>query len=633
MGNQNRKPAKITRFNEKYLFIQAFHLFKDARKEEKTNFIKSLNLYKQTLNLIDSIPEKFPASQLALRIAQRKVRIGEFSFKQLEKKILSLREKARKEELLTILYDCATNLRANDLKAEMLADLAMMFWKNQQPERALKILNEASSAIDNIEDVHKRNDSLNFLSIRYSEIQEFERALTLSAFFTELSDQIRLLTDLGYTYFLRKQRERAIQLFNNSIELVERAEDKKSRDTGLSKIAKKLGESREFFWAHEVCETIENSEIRAATLNFIASNLIDLGQLGNIQDIIEKVHEKNIRSELMCNLVSRYSAEGYFSQAKETADQIVSPLFKARALQAIARAYRGKNLVQIAIDFLKESVRLTAGFIDFGEQVAIIVSAAELFEEYRYTAEANQLIKDVIRKIAGHSDAETRSRLMLAVVKSCLKMGHLVAAEETLETIDPGESREKALVCFAIKLSELDRFGEAIAKLSALKDDFYRLRAFFELVKANPSNRNYRRKFDLIMGSIRVAEKLQNSDQTDQILGECVIFMAKFEKFHIALQTLEKIVSNDARDDIIWRLAQVRFDADFFNEGIEIMRLIMNTDKKISGLIRVGLGLLQGKYPDSTFGIGEFLPIAFSFWLEESEKISFAGLMDEPAPE
>jgi hypothetical protein len=109
--------------------------------------------------------------------------------------------------------------------------------------------------------------------------------------------------------------------------------------------------------------------------------------------------------------------------------------------------------------------------------------------------------------------------------------------------------------------------------------------------------------------------------------------MAKFEKFHIALQTLEKIVSNDIRDDYIWKLAEVRFGADFFNEGIEIMRLIMNTDKKISGLIKVGLGLLQEKYQGSAFGIAEFLPIAFSFWLEESEKISFAGLMDEPAPE
>ena len=47
------------RINENFIFIQAFSLFQKAKTEEKTSFIKALNLYKQTVSLIDSIPDKF----------------------------------------------------------------------------------------------------------------------------------------------------------------------------------------------------------------------------------------------------------------------------------------------------------------------------------------------------------------------------------------------------------------------------------------------------------------------------------------------------------------------------------------------------------------------------------------------
>ncbi len=103
------RPSK-NRINENFVFIQAFALFQKAEQEENTNYVKALNLYKQTLSLVDSIPERFPSSTLALKIAQRKFRLGKSSYARIQKKDRSAPKKASREEMLEILHDCARNL-------------------------------------------------------------------------------------------------------------------------------------------------------------------------------------------------------------------------------------------------------------------------------------------------------------------------------------------------------------------------------------------------------------------------------------------------------------------------------------------------------------------------------------------
>ena len=95
--------------------------------------------------------------------------------------------------------------------------------------------------------------------------------------------------------------------------------------------------------------------------------------------------------------------------------------------------------------------------------------------------------------------------------------------------------------------------------------------------------------------------------------------MAHFEKFHKSLQILELITSDQVRDELIWALAEFKFKCDFFGEGIEIIRLIQDKDLRIERLIQLGMAMLQNKYPESSFKVEDFLPVAFSLWLEERE--------------
>lgn len=611
---------KTQRFNENYIFIQAFLLYKKAKKEEGCNFINALNLYKQAVSHIESIPEKFPASDLAVKIAQQNVTLGMDTIEQVNFRIDALREKARKEELLTILHDCAINLEANDLKAEMLEELALLFWENNQHKRALKFFSEANDAIDYIDIQSKKNNCLNRLALKYAEVNEFERALLLSAFLSDLSDQIRLLTELGCSYFKQKQKELAIQLFNNSLELIERSDDRDLKDANLAWISYKLGESLEFYWAIEVCETIQEPETRMASLQQIASCLVEVGQLGNIKEIIKLVSDNRIKSELMATLVSKYANQGYFAQAREIVDTIAYPSFKARALLSIAFEYKGKQLSQVATGLISESLELNSEINDHSEQVLILASAISLSNKFNDRTSALKIANTAIAKVEKLENNIQKAELLTYIQECVLNIGELELAKKILGKISAKSMRSKAVVNISIKLSELDHFNDAIKALNEISDIYERLNAFFQLIRHNPGNRNFKKKFDLIAGTIRIAEQLEDIHQKDTIMSECSVFMAKFEKFHFSLQTLEKITSDQIRDETIWKLANIKFNSGFFTEGIEIMRLIMDNDKKVSGLIKIGIKLLTKQYPDTDFGPTEFLPIAFSFWLEESNR-------------
>ncbi|GAB4267558.1 MAG: hypothetical protein Kow0029_02080 [Candidatus Rifleibacteriota bacterium] len=615
----NSRKSSQGRVNENYVFIQAFQLFQQAVKAEKSNFIKALNLYKQSLAMIDSIPARFPSSELALKIAQRQFRLGKSSYAGIKKRIARLRAKAAREELLTILHDCALNIRSPELKAENLGEVAIAFWRNSQKEFALSIFSEAIDVIETIRQQSQKNNALSLLAVKYVEIEEYERALTLAVYFTEISDQIRLLTDLGLAFYEKKMREKARQLFNNAIELASREQDPEKRTAYYAWVAFKLAESREFFWALEVSEAIQESDTKIAIVHQVAERLIEFGKFATIHEIIKKIPDQNIKSELMANLVMRYSEDGYFSQAREFADAIEVPALKARAFLSMAKHYKGKKLLQVAFDLVEAAVKLLQNVTGIADKVLILTTAATLSYEFREERQACDFIRKALKEIEGLTSEIQRSEFLTYLVKICLENDQISQAQEIIGHIEDNASRAIAVGELCGKLSSLDRIEDALQLARKLADKNLRIKAFFNIVNNNPDNRNFRIKNELVDEIVTMAKEGCHDANTDRILAECALLVAGFEKFHQALQLLEHISDQQVRDELSWSLAEFKFKTDFFNEGIEIIRLIQNSDQRITRLIRIGLEILRGKYPDSSFKIEDFLPVAFSFWLEEKE--------------
>lgn len=624
MGEKKNPSRNLV--NENYIFIQAFHLYQDAVKAEKANFIRALNLYKQALALIDSIPERFPSSSLAIKVAQRQIRLGRCSYDGIRKRILRLRVKAAREELLTILHDCAMNLKAADLRAENLGEVALQIWNNNQKEFAQKVFSESLEAIENIESHLIKNNSLSILAVKYAEIGEFERALTLSIYFSETSDQIRLLTDLGVAYFGKNMRERAKQLFNSALELSEREPDPEKSAGSRAWVAFKLAESREFFWAIEVSESIEDGDARIAIIHKIADKLIEFGKFATIQEIIKKISDKYIKSELMTSMVMRYADDGYSSQAREFADSIEVPSLKARAYLALAKEFKGKKLLQVALEFVDSAVKIAHQEPNIEDKVFILASAATISSEFREEKRACDLVRSALEEIECLEKGQKRSEFLTYLVEICIEIGQISQAREILARIEEIEPRNKAMVELCSKFARLDKIDDAMELAKGIDDANYRIKAFFQIIDKNPDNRNFKLKNDLIAQIIETAINNAAKEYSDRTLADCALLVAGFEKFHQAFQLLEQIVSEPVRNELIWALAESKFKSDFFVEGIEIIRLISNSDVRITRLIQLGLAILKGDFPESTFKVEDFLPIAFSFWLEEKEAFDLNAL-------
>jgi tetratricopeptide (TPR) repeat protein len=613
--SETSRTSKVV--NANYVFIQAFKLYQEAKETDKSNYIKALNLYKQVLATIDSIPNKFPDSDLALKIAQRKFRIGESTYKTIKKRIAKLRKKAVKQELLTILHDCALNLRDQDIKAEALGELGAHFWRNNQKVFALETFEKSLQAIEKIKNNNRKNIALNRLAVRYAELGHFEKALTLTIYFSDTLEQIRLLTDLGVAYYQHSVPVRARQLFNNAIELAEREKDEEKILAAKSWIALKLAEGGEFFRALEIGDTVTDANARGAIIQQIAEKLITSGNFSTIQEIIRFINEKQVRSELITSLVTRYSDESFFSQAREFAEMIEIPSSKARAYLTIAKNYQGEKLNNVAMQLIDKAIEITREESDMEKQIHLFCLAAEVSKAFHEEVRLSEYIKLAEQQINKISEKNRKSKFLSFLVSVCLKIGQSKLAIDICDKIPEPQTRYTAMVELCGHFAFLDNIKTAMSYSEKIEDDLKKVKAYFKIIQQNPANRNFKLKSDLMAKIIEKSKTLAND--TDQILADCAMLVAKFEKFHQALQLLEHIKSNEIRNELICKLSDFKFKTDFFTEGIEILRLIQNNDIRINKLIDTGLKLLENKFERVSFKLEDFLPIAFSFWLEEKE--------------
>ena len=79
--------------------------------------------------------------------------------------------------------------------------------------------------------------------------------------------------------------------------------------------------------------------------------------------------------------------------------------------------------------------------------------------------------------------------------------------------------------------------------------------------------------------------------------------------------------SDVMRDELLWQLAEMKIRSNAVEEGSAIVRLIKDHDRRIARMIELGCGIFEGKYANTTFTAGDFLSVAFSFWLDEKERL------------
>ena len=611
---------KRRRINENYIFVQAYNLYCEAQKSEQSDYIRALNLYRQALSLIDSILERFPSSALALKVAQRKFRLGHSTYAKINKKIDQLRQNAWRQEMLEILHDCARNIPQVDIRCEKLADLAKLFMLNNQKERSVAIVGEAAELADHIESTEIRSRVLSFIAVRYADIGEFERALTLSAFFSERIDQIRLFTSLGLVYYERKLRDRAKQLFISAIDLLEQTADPEIRTTGIAWTAYKLAESCEYYWAFEVAETIEDVDTRQAVMHQIVEHLIGSGKYVNIVEIIKKIENQETRAELAVSLAMKHASEGFFSQAREAAANITIPLLRARAFLAIASEYKEKSVWQIACDLVHDAIRLVDAVPAVPEKILVLTQAASVFYKFKQEAHIQETLRRALNLALTYKNTQNSSEFVSFLLKSCLELGQVDLANELLEQIADVSVKNLAVIEVAARHALVDNFAVARSAVAAIKDSSCRIRGYLRIVAANPENRNYRDKLQLLNEVIAGVAQVSSPEDSDQILAECAVLLAKAERLHAALQLQEKIISDSNRDELLWRLADLKFNSDHLEEGVELIRLIKNQNKRIARMVELGSRIFNSEYPNTTFTANDFLPVAFSFWLDEKEK-------------
>jgi hypothetical protein len=220
-------------------------------------------------------------------------------------------------------------------------------------------------------------------------------------------------------------------------------------------------------------------------------------------------------------------------------------------------------------------------------------------------------------------DEFKRSEFLVYLVRIALGLDQMQIAETYAREVTETEARTRIVCDIAARHALLDNFALALQKIAALSAPEDRFRGYFQIISANPENRNFRAKLSLLAEISANIGLIRRTAEADHILAECAIQLARLEKFHLALQVQETVSSDTERDELLWNLAELKFRSDFFVEGIEIIRLIRDQNRRISRLIQLGVAIHKGVYAAATFSVSDFCQSLFRSGLKKRKNWKF----------
>lgn len=185
--------------------------------------------------------------------------------------------------------------------------------------------------------------------------------------------------------------------------------------------------------------------------------------------------------------------------------------------------------------------------------------AAEIFFSLKQEARVHELLQAAAAHAFKFGESFKRSEFLTYLVKTSLDLDQLAIADELAEKITESDARLRSVCDIAARHALLDNFSLAQKKVMAIKPLAPRYSGYFQVINANPENRNFRAKLAMLNEIIDNIEGLRALDEADQILSECALQLAKLEKFHNALQVQEAIKSDSVRDELLWKLAELKF--------------------------------------------------------------------------
>lgn len=346
----------------------------------------------------------------------------------------------------SLIFSQLLPLFGDALKDDELADLAIIFAKTGQPDRAI----EVSTMID---DPYHKGEALAASSLQLAKIEQTDKASAIlnqaleEAYKIEDSGKkILVLAPIISSYFILKEETKAYKLLKQGVQIASTVNHSWWKgDHHLWIIAEKLAAVGQFEESLQLVQSMEFGTYKDRTLSDIARKLVASGQIERAIQVIKPVEDGYDKAPVLAEISLNLIAAGKEREASEIFSEILSAAKLAD--KGLADGH-DRVLVGIVNQYAKEE-QYDLAF----KLVQVIGTTGESDDSAQYKAEA---LTEIARQAA-------------AAGKTKLASGTLAQANQVAQTIKYSNHFE--LKDIAIAYAAIRQYEKAINIAQEIKPD------------------------------------------------------------------------------------------------------------------------------------------------------------------
>jgi tetratricopeptide (TPR) repeat protein len=494
------------------LFSDAVNLVGEAPEAGKTSFSASYNKYRQALENLGIVLERYPTSMIASGLLEGRLKVGPWKLDDLRTMVArSARLKAEAEnDPLACALLAARKVEDASSRAGLLVEIAGQYIESGKLEQAADVLQEAQESGERIvDDWEVRQDLL-----------------------------VRIVE--GYA---RTGRE------DLAFAVVDDMLDAEFKAVALARISiwqEKAGRSAEaaltLSLAAQTARSQQSEFTRVRTLTDIVKMLFRTGLNEQAFAVALQVEDDYIRDLILEDLAVDFADEGDHERARQIADSIVHPMSKAVALKALAMDLAKSGRAGKAAETLSRSMAAARTIQDERNRVKLIVDVAGGFRKLGLEGKASSILSQILKLARDTQDGERKVNLLVAVAGSYAQSGDAARAMKLLEEATAlAEARvnddfqDMIFSKIAFQYVRINQYGRAVEVTARIEDgvvlESTKIQMAYELVR----NGAYSCASSVIAG-------IKDPSARDQILAAIAVRMAEagsFDEGYAAARSME----------------------------------------------------------------------------------------------
>ncbi len=341
--------------NANKLFVEASQLVQKAQETEGMSYSDAFELYNDALTRLEKITSKYPSSQLAVNLAQGNLKIGTYTITDFKESVVrQAKIKADAEgDFLACAFFLTTKIDGSPSnKSRMLIEIANTYTEIGKYDKAF----EVTKIIDN---ASLKAEPLSKIVNKCIEIGQYDKAFEVTKAIDDAS---------------RKE-----QLFSGMIgNFIEAGQYDKALTVGQKMIEERIG-----------IESIQEPQGLLALLYAID------GQYTKALDILKKIDNKSLESEVFTEVVRTHAKAGKYNQAIEAIKYIGDARDKTKAFINVAiRADSAHK--DIAFKMLSHAVEHASKIDDTTAQIYVLVNVTKTYMEIGHKNEAVETLSHIL---------------------------------------------------------------------------------------------------------------------------------------------------------------------------------------------------------------------------------------------